>query len=69
MILEDMDLNNLPTEADLLDAIEPKSFHIAITGQVAIELVIEASVFCIPSSAQHSSNDASGGYAWRHTMT
>lgn len=42
-----MDLNNLPTEADLLDAIEPKSFHIAITGQVAIELVIEA---CISES-------------------
>src|SRR5690349_5924757 len=36
-----MDFKNPPSEADLLAAIEPQAFHIAITGHVAIERMME----------------------------
>lgn len=52
LISKAMNFNNPPNEADLLDAIEPKSFHIVITGHVAIEQVIEV---CIVESVPNPS--------------
>lgn len=42
-----MNFNNPPGEEDFLAAIEPKSFHIAITGHIVIEQIIE---ICIRES-------------------
>lgn len=48
-----MNFNNPPNEADLiLAAIEPQAFHIAITGHLAIERVIEV---CISESVPNPS--------------
>jgi hypothetical protein len=39
-----MDFNNPPSAADLLAAIEPQTFHIAVTGHVALERMMEVCI-------------------------